>query len=261
MQLSMIPAWVYWPVKIILVAALLSPVYFWVTAPNGAKTTSPPVLIPSPSFTTGIDVSHYQGIINWDKVGKSHIQFVYTKATSGNTYVDPHFYHNWNGLRTTELYRGAYHFFLAEDDPTTQAQHFIRTLGKLKDTDLPPMLDVEILDHETDSQLEQGALVWLQTVEKATGRVPILYTGSSFGTEYLKKETFNQYPLWVADYANRVKSIPLPWKDQGWTLWQHSDTGQIDGISGHVDLSRFRANLAQFELFIKNSHVRIEANE
>lgn len=207
----------------------------------------------SKESANGIDVSHYQGIINWKKVGNANIDFAYIKASSGDTYTDPHFIHNWNGVRTTKIYRGAYHFFLADDDPQQQAKHYINTIGSLGPHDLPPMLDVEILDHRTKAQVASGALAWLKAIEKATGRTPVIYTGSNFGSSVLSNPDFARYPLWIADYGKRINSIPEPWKHSGWTIWQHSETGKVEGISTAVDLNRFHADVSALKAFIKQS--------
>jgi GH25 family lysozyme M1 (1,4-beta-N-acetylmuramidase) len=125
-------------------------------------------------ITYGIDVSYFQGTINWSALKKDTLDFVIVKATGGNTYIDPQFHTNWNSLRENQLIRGAYHFFYADDDPKSQAKHYLNTVGLLKSTDLPPILDVEITDHQTADILLTRVLEWLETVEQATKRRPIL---------------------------------------------------------------------------------------
>lgn len=254
MRFNSLPTWIYWPAKIVLILILLSPLFFWVRGHIKLPESFSDHDSGNHKFSAGIDVSHYQGIINWKKVAKAELSFVYTKATSGITYVDPHFKHNWNGIRSTEMFRGAYHFFLATDDPQLQAENFIRTVGALRNHDMPPMLDVEILDHSSRSAVETGALAWLQAVEEATGRIPIIYTGSSFGTQILTNPDFSKYPLWIAEYSDHIKSIPKPWKHAGWTIWQYSSTSKVEGITGHVDMNRFHSDTASLEQFIKHSH-------
>ena len=113
----------------------------------------------------GIDVSHYEGVVNWDKVAKYGIHFAFAKATGGLNYTDPQFVHNWHGIRSAAIHRGAYHFFYAGDDPVKQANHFIKTMGKLRTQDMPPMLDVEIADNIDTNLISEKVLIWLQTVE------------------------------------------------------------------------------------------------
>jgi lysozyme len=202
----------------------------------------------------GIDVSHYQGNINWSKVALSDISFAYAKATGGETYTDPKFEYNWHHIRTTDIHRGAYHFFFAYDAPKKQAEHFIKTIGKLRKYDLPPMLDIEVSDHESYKVVGERALIWLQEVEKATKRIPIIYTNSSFGREVLTHPEFSRYPLWIADYEPEIKKIPSPWKHSGWTIWQHSSEGVINGIKGNVDLNLFHSDAGKLIRFIEESH-------
>ncbi len=205
--------------------------------------------------THGLDVSHYQGTIRWDKFKRYDLEFVLIKATGGETYVDPHFHHNWNGVRETGIIRGAYHFFYAADDPRKQAAHFISTVGKLRSQDLPPVLDVEIPDHTPAKQLQQSVLVWLQLVEKGLKRIPMVYTDDAFGQEYLQNASLARYPLWIAVYEKTVSAVPSPWKDKGWTFWQYTQDGRVEGINGTVDLDLFKGDLKELKLFIDRSKV------
>ena len=203
----------------------------------------------------GIDVSHYQGVVNWDKVAKYGIHFAFAKATGGLDYIDPEFVHNWHGIRSAELHRGAYHFFYAGDDPVKQANHFVKTMGKLRAHDMPPMLDVEIADHINTDLISGKVLIWLQTVEKATGRLPILYTDNGFADTVLTDDRLSRYPLWIADYAATIHSLPSPWKSSGWTMWQYSEKGQVKGVNGEVDSDKFKGSLTDLRNFIKKSHI------
>ncbi|OUR97575.1 hypothetical protein A9Q81_12945 [Gammaproteobacteria bacterium 42_54_T18] len=156
--------------KVILTISLLAPVLLWVKHLEVINLDSRALNSRSPSKSSnlgktnrphsrGIDVSHYQGVINWGKVARSDISFAYVKATGGETFTDPQFHNNWNLIRTTKIYRGAYHFFFAHDDPKKQADHFLSTIGDLREQDLPPMLDVEISDHESQKNIEKRALI------------------------------------------------------------------------------------------------------
>ncbi len=203
----------------------------------------------------GIDVSHYQGVINWKQVKKNNLQFAITKATGGEEFVDPRFHANWHGIRQSGLIRGAYHFFYPNDDPHTQAQHFLETIGTLKSTDLPPIVDIEITDHTKREELNERLLVWLEFVESSTQRLPIIYTDTYFGTKYLTDSRLKKYPLWIAEYGPKIQSIPALWKDKGWSIWQYSETGQMEGIQGHVDKDTYEGDLESFQSFIKSTHL------
>lgn len=201
----------------------------------------------------GIDVSHFQGAVRWDLVKNSGIHFAFAKATGGMTYTDPHFENNWNGMREAGLLRGAYHFFYADDDPHQQAQHFIQIVGKLKRNDLPPVLDVEILDGVTDSVLVARVFTWLRAVEQAFGCKPILYTDPGFAKAYLQHKALGNYPLWIADYGVAKPGIPQAWQDEDWVFWQKSQRGKVEGVDGDVDLNVFRGDPEALMVFIERS--------
>jgi lysozyme len=191
--------------------------------------------------------------VRWDRAAEAGIHFAYAKATSGERFVDPRFHENWHGMRTAGVHRGAYHFYYAAEDPRAQAKHFIATIGKLRSTDLPPMLDVEISDHTDKKAVLEGTLIWLETVEKALGKRPVLYTDPGFGDQYLKDARLSNYRLWIADYATEVSSIPSPWKKAGWTIWQHSQKGTVQGVAGEVDLNVFNGTLNDLKTFVTDS--------
>src|SRR5215472_10861520 len=97
----------------------------------------------------GIDVSHYQGTIDWASVRTAGIVFAYAKATEGITYTDPLFTNNWSAMKAAGVVRGAYLFFHSNDDPTAEADHYLSVVGTIAPGDLPPMLDVEVTDSQT----------------------------------------------------------------------------------------------------------------
>lgn len=204
----------------------------------------------------GIDISHFQGNINWQAFTKNQFEFVFVKATGGETFIDPKFSSNWHALRTTNLARGAYHFFYASDDAKKQAEHFLTTIGKLKPTDLPPVLDVEITDHSDAQTILNGVLTWLETIEDETERLPIIYSGISFAKQYLTDERLSKYPLWIADYNKTLPPLPEPWQKQGWQFWQYTETGHALGINGNVDHSYFSGNKDDLSSFIESTNIK-----
>ena len=193
------------------------------------------------STVQGIDVSHFQGIVNWQQVAQAGMSFAFAKATEGITYTDPQFTNNWSGIHAAGLLRGAYHFFEANDDATSQAQHFLSTV-KLSPGDLPPVLDVETTAGVSDSQIWSGVSTWLGIVEKATGLLPILYTAPGFWDTHEPDLTLTRYPLWLADYAAEP-TVPEGWTS--WLFWQHSQTGTVTGVTGSVDLDLFSGTIEQ----------------
>jgi lysozyme len=226
--------------------------------PSHLPTGTPcqPLTTLQPSDTLkGIDVSHYQGEVLWDKVAASGKKFAIAKATGGEDYTDPDFTDNWYGIRRHDMIRGAYHFFYAGDDPEVQAEHFLATVGKIRKNDLPPILDVEITDQVDREQLVKNTLIWLETIEQSTQRKPIIYTDSAFGQEFLSDPRFGQYYLWLADYSIEDPKLPEAWNKKQWFLLQHAQNGKVDGIKSNVDLSHYQGSLDNLKAFIKQSNL------
>jgi lysozyme len=184
-----------------------------------------------PSYTSGIDVSHYQGEVDWPDVAGDGVRFAFIKATDGVADVDPRFARNWAGAKAAGVVRGAYHFFRPSRDAEQQAAHFLG-VATMDDMALPPALDVEITGGLGRPALQDGIRTWLETVQAALGCKPVVYTDPSFWRTSVAAD-FSAYPLWLACYANEPE-IPAPW--QTWTFWQHDDAGAVNGISGQVDL-------------------------
>lgn len=213
--------------------------------PKGLATASAATV-----WTDGIDVSQHQGPVDWTKVGASK-SFAYIKATEGTTLVDTRFATNWAGARN-QLLRGAYHYFTWKSDPDTQADNFLKTLGKLEVSDLPPLLDLEEtagIKELTVQQRTARVTRWLERMKSDLKRIPVLYLQKSFMVGYFQDgDFFKNYPLFAIDIAQSPPRLPSAWPD--WTLWQHSFTGTVSGITGSVDLDRFNGDLVAMRLFI-----------
>lgn len=195
----------------------------------------------------GIDVSRYQGQIDWGKVKSAGIRFAFIKATEGTNFVDPYYAVNWDGAADHKVVRGAYHFFRPAQDGKAQAEHFLKRLH-LSEGDLPPVLDLEVTDDVTAQAIRREALEWLETVEKATGMTPIVYTLPHYANSYLEGK-LSKYPLWVVDLTFLWPSAAQGWS--GWTFWQRSHHGSVDGIPGDVDLDVFGGNEVEFRRLLK----------
>jgi lysozyme len=190
----------------------------------------------------GIDVSHIQQTVDWNAVRQAGKVFAFIKATEGITYTDPKFATNWSGAKAAGLLRGAYHFYETNDDPTAQADNFLSAV-QLEPGDLPPVVDIErTKSGESASQIVQDLQTWLDLVEQATGRVPIIYTSPGYWNS-LATSAFGRYPLWVAEYGVKSPKPVAGWA--GWTFWQSSESGTVSGISGSVDLDVFQGTLAE----------------
>ncbi|MEM7247958.1 MAG: GH25 family lysozyme [Acidobacteriota bacterium] len=193
----------------------------------------------------GIDVSHLQGVVDWEQVAASGKVFAFAKATEGITFVDPQFQANWAGMKKAGLVRGAYGFYRVGDDPKAQARNFLSQVS-LEPGDLPPVVDIETMGGVKMSPTRLAAELreYLQTLEQATGRRPIIYTGWGFWDPDLVA-SFGDHPLWVADYGPGKLRLPDGWTR--WTFWQHSQHGQVPGVSGPVDLDRFAGSRADLD--------------
>lgn len=186
----------------------------------------------------GIDISHYQENIDWDKLRNAQIQgspvsFVFVKATEGTNILDENFNQNFFNAKKNDMIRGAYHFFSTSSSAKAQAKYYCKMV-QLDENDLPPILDVEKINHLTPKQLQKEVLTWMNIVEKHYGTTPILYTYYKFRKDYLNSPEFDRYPYWIAHYY--VDS--LEYKGD-WKFWQHTDAGKVDGIKGNVDINLF----------------------
>jgi lysozyme len=189
----------------------------------------------------GIDVSHWQGTIDWQAVRGGGIDFAFIKATEGGTFTDPQFARNWAAAADAGIARGAYHYFRPNVDAVKQAEHFLR-VTRLGAGDLPAVLDVETSDGLAGDALLRAIRTWLETVERATGKRPIVYTYPDFWNRYVSASP-GPYQLWIASYGRDQPLMPIGWSD--WTFWQSSATGRVPGIQGDVDLDHFRGGATE----------------
>lgn len=202
----------------------------------------------------GIDVSHFQGDLNWQELDSIGLVFAICKATEGITYQDPDLTKNWKGIHSTKLSGGAYHFFMSNDDPNKQVSNFTTALGSIKETDLAPILDLEagglvgIID---TVKYQQNVLIWLKAIEEYYGKTPIVYTNPNFANMYLNFEAIGEYPLWIAQYGVDEPQLPKAWRNKAWVFWQNKQTGTLHGAHGEaLDHDEFNGNLEAFNTFL-----------
>jgi lysozyme len=144
----------------------------------------------------GIDVSSYQGNIDWAGVKKAGYAFAFIKASEGVGLTDRHFTANWRESRAEGLITAAYHFYRPGEDPTVQARHFL-AVAPLAAGDLPPICDVEKAGASIPARYGKDLRTWLSVVEAATGLKPIVYTSPGLWN-HLVSGDFSAWPLWVA---------------------------------------------------------------
>ncbi len=207
----------------------------------------------------GIDVSYWDAGIDWPKVRATGQRFVIAKATEGITYKDPTFDDNWFGAKSAGLLRGAYHFFRCNVDAKKQADYFIDYVKTVKDNgEFPPVLDLETNDGVNKEKIVPAVKIWLDRVESAFGKKPIIYSGQYFLQDYLIQPGggppawAKDYPLWLAQYPNQYVDGAKPFLPRGWfawTIWQYSDKGVVNGINAKVDMNVFNGTLEELYKF------------
>ncbi len=190
----------------------------------------------------GIDISHHQGEIDWDRlrlamVQRCPIRFVFIKSTEGSNHLDENFYDNFYQARETGLIRGAYHFWSNKTPARQQAYYFLSKVH-LEEGDLPPVLDVEKKpDDMSVEEFQNEILTWLTIVEQHYHVKPIIYTYYNFKEQNLSDSRFEGYPYWLAHYYVDKMDYKGPWK-----FWQHTDAGKLPGIRGYVDLDVYNGS-------------------
>ena len=185
----------------------------------------------------GVDVSEYQGHIDWDLIEQQGIQFAFIKATEGSGYVDPFFLANWEAVESTKLLVGAYHFFSFDSPAQTQSERFIATVEP-KIGMLPPVVDVELYgkhknNHPNAEVVRAQLNIMLDMLEAQYGAKPIIYATQQSYSLYIDGH-YAQYPLWIRDVYF------TPSSNVEWTFWQYSDKGKLDGYDGreqYIDMN------------------------
>ena len=243
--LQRLPGWAWWFGGATIVALYIFFFYYIFVGPFGFRWRAlyGDVTYPEGYEIHGIDISHHQGKIDWQKLKDKGlidgypIRFVMIKATEGASRIDANFRSNFHNAREYGFTRGAYHFYSVHSPAKAQAEFFIRHV-KLENGDLPPVLDVEHKPkNQTDEEFRESIQLWLNMVEFHYGVKPIIYTYYKFKTRYLDDDVFDQYPYWIAHYY--VEKVEY----QGeWKFWQHTDAGRLPGIKGDVDFNIYNGS-------------------
>jgi lysozyme len=201
----------------------------------------------------GADVSSYQPQIDWVKLKAGGIHFVFIKASEGATVRDRCFEMHWQNAKAAGLIRGAYHFYHPSVDPLVQAKVFSDVIGTLDVGDLPPVMDWEVTDGVPSVGDLLNGKIFLDEVQKLTGRKPIIYSGPYFMQELGATVSLAQYPLWIAHYSEKCPLVPFPWPT--WTFWQQSGGATVPGVIGSCDYDLFNGTLTDLYNFISTSHI------
>lgn len=190
----------------------------------------------------GIDVSHHNGWIEWEKVSANkQIKFVYVKATQGVGYEDPMFRRNIEDARKAGLDVGVYHFFTKKSSGRKQFEHFRKTVSHKYIGTIVPMVDVEYsgVDGMGAANLRRELKEFCQLVAKEYGYKPVIYTNHGIYNDWFKGE-FDDHYIWICRYG----IMPKLKNNAKYSIWQFSEHGRVNGIRGHTDLNVFSGDMS-----------------
>jgi len=197
----------------------------------------------------GVDVSSYQGKIDWQLLSEQNIQFAFIKATEGSSHVDSYFERNYAEAQKTGLRIGAYHFFSYDSSGKTQAENFVTTVPRLENA-LPPVVDVEFYGDKEKNLPDVQAVhdeltVILEALELHYGVRPILYaTEKSY--KFFLAENFTEYDIWIRNVLTRPKLSD----GRDWTFWQYTNRERLEGYEGdeqYIDMNVFCGTQDDFD--------------
>jgi GH25 family lysozyme M1 (1,4-beta-N-acetylmuramidase) len=203
----------------------------------------------SGATTRGIDVSYYEGSIDWPRVHASGIDFAFIRVSDGTGFHDPKFASYWAAAKAEGVIRGPYQFFRPNQDINAQADLLVSAIGgSYTKGDLPPVIDVEATGGLGPSSVAAKVRQWVDRVKSKLGVDPIVYTGKYFWRDQVGGPTsFASNALWIAQYTSLCPDLPAPWNR--WTFWQNSESGSVPGISGNVDTDKFNGSLDDLRAF------------
>jgi lysozyme len=205
----------------------------------------------------GIDISRYQGTIDWNKVRRAGIHFAYMKVSEGGDHVDSSFYDNWAAAKRAGVARGAYHFMYWCRTGAEQAVWFTQAVPQ-DASQLPPVLDLE-WNHASltcpKKVPREDALAkirkMLEIMEYHTGKKPVIYTDITFHREVLEGE-LPGYEFWLRSVAAEPHQR---YRDRPWTFWQYTATGRVPGIKGDVDRNTFKGSEREWQQWLRRRGV------
>ena len=208
----------------------------------------------------GVDVSRWQGEIDWETLRKQGANFVFIKATDGGDHLDPMFRKNWDGAHRAGLKRGAYHFFYWCRSGADQAEWFIRNVPKERGA-LPPVIDVE-WNHQSSCKKRPSRAtvlekmqVFMDRIEAHYGQRPVIYTAPDFYGDNLRG-AFENHPFWLRAVAQHPSKV---YPGREWVFWQYSGSGLSHGVKGQIDLNVFYGSESDWRRWLGRQE-RVAAN-
>lgn len=185
----------------------------------------------------GIDVSGWQGNINYAEVKNSGIEIVYMKSSEGRSFVDPYFNQNYTNAKANGLKVGFYHYLIARsnEEAIEEARFFVSVISG-KEPDCRLAMDFESFGNLSVEEINQIGITFMTAVQNLSGKEVIIYSNTNDARNIFSGELTN-YPLWVAQYEVYEPTPNGKWST--WAGWQYTSTGEVAGISGHVDRNKF----------------------
>lgn len=227
--------------RIVMLFMLVS-IHFFVFFSNVVLALNPS----SNEIYQGMDVSAYQGDIDYAKVKQNGVEVVYIKASEGTTLEDPFFKTNYNNAKANELKIGFYHFVRArsEEEAVREAEFFAKVISGTS-PDCKLAMDFEVFGSLTKEEVNNISLVFLRKLEELTNKECVVYSDASNAKNIFSKELADKYPLWIAEYGVETPIDVGTWNS--WVGFQYTDVGRVDGVNGNVDRDKFTV-----DIFLKN---------
>lgn len=203
------------------------------------------VLAFGPSNSTlydGIDVSGWQGEVDYKAISENGIKIVYIKATEGTTYTNSYYLEAYNDAKENGLKVGFYHYLTARsiEDAIAEAEYFAKTVGNLS-SDCKLAMDFETFGYLTREEINEISFAFLRRVQEITGKEMVIYSNTNDATNIFSIELANNYPLWVAQYGVEEPTPNGNW--EFWIGWQYTSEGNVAGIEGNVDRNYFTEDI------------------
>lgn len=202
----------------------------------------------------GVDVSSYQGDIDWQTLSSQDISFVFIKATEGSSFVDKYFADNYAEAQKTDLSVGAYHFFSYDSAGITQAENFINTVAPHVGM-LPPVIDLEFYGNKTENPptkeyVDEQLKEMLNALEAHYKMKPIIYATETTYELYLVND-YQEYDIWIRN----VITTPKLSDGRTWKFWQYTNREKLDGYIGkekYIDMNVFHGNIEEYNAYLKD---------
>ena len=187
----------------------------------------------------GIDISNWQGTVDFNAVKNSGVQVVYIKASEGDYFKDPYLNSNYTNAKSSGLLVGFYHFFQPTINAKVQAKFFVDAISNTK-SDCRLALDIEISDGYNYIELSNMCIEFLEEVKRLSGYDVVVYTYTYFAQTNLS-DSLSVYPLWIAHYGVQTPADNPIWDK--WSGFQYSSTGNVPGVNGPCDLNVFTTEI------------------